>query len=210
MVDIGLIKINIYDPRTNISTLAPVLVSKANVTQRGGRAGRFSHDRIMQDFLSPEITRVRLEKVILRIKYLNWGSVTGFFFSCLDPPNRDTIIRGFQFLGEILALSWQTLESSIEEENYKLTPLSHHLAYFLLPPQCTKLILLGAIFCCLEPALVVATYLTSKDPFEVLVDQEGDAVEKQREFAGDTQSDHWALYMAVHVIFPAIFISKSP
>ncbi|KAM7535027.1 hypothetical protein Aperf_G00000098542 [Anoplocephala perfoliata] len=236
VVDSGAIKITTHDPRTNISTLGRVLVSKANATQREGRAGRvregkcfhlfsrFSHDRIMQDFLSPEITRVRLEEVILRIKYLNWGSVTGFFFSCLDPPNRDAIIRGFRFLVEILALVplsnssenthgplftnairagrveavEGTLESSIEEENYKLTPLGHHLAYFLLPPQCTKLILLGALFCCLEPALAVAACLTFKDPFEVLVDQEGDAVEKQREFAGDTQSDHWAFYMAIH------------
>ena len=40
VVDCGQIKLTTYDPRTNTSTLAPVLVSKANATQRRGRAGR--------------------------------------------------------------------------------------------------------------------------------------------------------------------------
>lgn len=40
VVDSGQIKITTYDPRTNTSTLARVLVSKANAAQRRGRAGR--------------------------------------------------------------------------------------------------------------------------------------------------------------------------
>ncbi len=40
MVDCGQIKVTTYDPSTNTSTLAPVLVSKANAAQRRGRAGR--------------------------------------------------------------------------------------------------------------------------------------------------------------------------
>ncbi|KAM7535886.1 hypothetical protein Aperf_G00000098459 [Anoplocephala perfoliata] len=40
VVDSGLIKITTYDPRTNTSALAPFLASKANATQRRGRAGQ--------------------------------------------------------------------------------------------------------------------------------------------------------------------------
>ncbi|KAM7535067.1 hypothetical protein Aperf_G00000098565 [Anoplocephala perfoliata] len=231
VVDSGAIKITTYNPSTNTSMLSPVLVSRSNATQRKGRAGRvregicfhlfstFCYERVMRDYLPPEITRVRLEDVILRLKALRL-SVTDFLFSCLDPPDPELITRSFQYLLDIGALapvpdspmntptsnsieaddsevSSETSGSFIEEENYMLTPLGYHLAYFLLPPQCTKLILLGALFCCLEPALAIAACLTIKDPFEVLVEQEGRAVEKHRELAGDTQSDHWAFYLAI-------------
>ncbi|KAM7535659.1 hypothetical protein Aperf_G00000098439 [Anoplocephala perfoliata] len=64
----------------------------------------FSHDRVMPDFLPTEITRVRLEEVILGIKTLNLGAVTSLLSGCLDPPNPETITRSLRFLREIQAL----------------------------------------------------------------------------------------------------------
>ncbi|VDM21588.1 unnamed protein product, partial [Hydatigera taeniaeformis] len=121
VVDSGQIKITTYDPSTNTSTLARVLVSKANAAQRRGRAGRvrpgqcfhlfssFAHDRVMLDFLPPEITRIRLEDIILRIKVnpyhvLELGPVASFLSSCMDPPDLETIRRTLQFLRDIQAL----------------------------------------------------------------------------------------------------------
>ena len=41
VIDCGRIKVTDYNPASNTSTLAPVMVSKANAAQRRGRAGRF-------------------------------------------------------------------------------------------------------------------------------------------------------------------------
>nr|CDS28940.1 hypothetical protein HmN_000211900 [Hymenolepis microstoma] len=255
VVDSGQIKITTYDPSNNTSTLAPVLVSKANAAQRRGRAGRvregkcfhlfssFSHNKVMLDFLPPEITRTRLEDVILRIKALKLGPVTTFLSGCLDPPDLETILRTLRFLRDIQALkplpppaqpnTGLSLPSSIpvaqlsrmsnrqrdrvmanaieagkaavaaesvdilEEDNDVLTPLGHHLANLPLDPQCAKLLILGALFCCLQPALAVAACLSFKDPFEIPLGREATADAKRREFAEDTQSDHWAFYSAL-------------
>ncbi|VEL18043.1 unnamed protein product [Protopolystoma xenopodis] len=49
----------------------------------------------------------------------------------------------------------------------ELTPLGLHLANLPLDPQCAKLLLLGAMFRCLQPAVIVAACLAFRDPFEV-------------------------------------------
>lgn len=95
-------------------------------------------------------------------------------------------------------------DTAVEEDNDVLTPLGHHLANFPLDPQCAKLLILGALFCCLQPALAVAACLAFKDPFEVPLGQEAVADAKRREFAEDSQSDHWAFYSALRVSLWAI------
>lgn len=87
----------------------------------------------------------------------------------------------------------------VEEDNDVLTPLGHHLANFPLDPQCAKLLILGALFCCLQPALAVAACLAFKDPFEMPFGKEDLADKKRREFAEDSMSDHWAFYSALRV-----------
>uniref|UniRef100_A0A158R9G9 ATP-dependent RNA helicase DHX36 n=1 Tax=Taenia asiatica TaxID=60517 RepID=A0A158R9G9_TAEAS len=268
VVDSGQIKITTYDPRTNTSTLARVLVSKANAAQRRGRAGRvrpgqcfhlfssFTHDQVMLDFLPPEITRIRLEDAILRIKVrppsvflafyvssptfdrfwqteisivLELGPVTSFLSSCMNSPELETISRTLQFLRDIQALKPRLppctdsvptaqlsrmskrqrnrlLEGAIEvatarspaaEDNDVLTPLGHHMANLPMDPQCAKLLILGAFFCCLKPALAVSACLAFKEPFEVPLGSEALASECRAELTEGSQSDHWAFYIAL-------------
>uniref|UniRef100_A0A5K3F875 Helicase C-terminal domain-containing protein n=1 Tax=Mesocestoides corti TaxID=53468 RepID=A0A5K3F875_MESCO len=116
VVDCGQIKITTYDPQMNTSTLAPVLVSKANAAQRRGRAGRvrpgrcfhlfssFTYERVMLDYLPPEIMRIRLEDIILRIKALDLGPVTSFLANCMDPPALEAVRSTLKFLRDIQAL----------------------------------------------------------------------------------------------------------
>ena len=49
--------------------------------------------------------------------------------------------------------------------NEELTPLGYHLATLPVDPRVGKMILLGAIFSCLDPVLTVASVLGFKDPF---------------------------------------------
>ena len=62
-----------------------------------------------------------------------------------------------QMLHRLNALDW--------EEN--LTPLGFHLAKLPMDPQTGKMILMGAIFSCLDPILTVAATLSFKDPFVI-------------------------------------------
>ncbi|CAH8830748.1 unnamed protein product [Trichobilharzia szidati] len=116
VIDCGRIKVTDYDPIQNTCTLTPILVSKANASQRCGRAGRvqpgicyhlfssYVYDNVMSNFLQPEMLRVRLEDVILRIKLLGLGRVKPFLTSCLDSPSEDAISQTLTFLRQIQAL----------------------------------------------------------------------------------------------------------
>ena len=51
---------------------------------------------------------------------------------------------------------------ALEREDEQLTPLGFHLAQLPMDPQTGKMILLGAIFGCLDPVLSVAASLSFK------------------------------------------------
>ncbi|XP_018648522.1 putative atp-dependent RNA helicase [Schistosoma mansoni] len=124
VIDCGRIKVTDYDPRQNTSTLTAILVSKANAAQRSGRAGRvqpgicyhlfpsYVYNNVMSDFLQPEMLRVRLEDVILRIKLLGLGRVKSFLTNCLDSPSEDAISKTLIFLRQIQALKLIESETS--------------------------------------------------------------------------------------------------
>ncbi|CAH8467883.1 unnamed protein product [Schistosoma bovis] len=124
VIDCGRIKVTDYDPRQNTSTLTAILVSKANAAQRSGRAGRvqpgicyhlfpsYVYNNVMSDFLQPEMLRVRLEDVILRIKLLGLGRVKSFLINCLDSPSEDAISKTLIFLRQIQALKLIKSETS--------------------------------------------------------------------------------------------------
>ncbi|CAL8094609.1 unnamed protein product [Calicophoron daubneyi] len=78
----------------------------------------------------------------------------------------------------------------------KLTPLGLHLARLPLDPQCAKLLVLGALFGCLEPALSVAACLTYRDPFEIPLEKELEARKARVELSQNSLSDHW-IYVQV-------------
>lgn len=46
-----------------------------------------------------------------------------------------------------------------------LTPLGHYLAALPVNPRLGKIIIFGALFSCLYPAVIVAAFLGHKDPF---------------------------------------------
>ncbi|CAH8469098.1 unnamed protein product [Schistosoma rodhaini] len=64
----------------------------------------YVYNNVMSDFLQPEMLRVRLEDVILRIKLLSLGRVKSFLTNCLDSPSEDAISKTLIFLRQIQAL----------------------------------------------------------------------------------------------------------
>ena len=59
----------------------------------------------------------------------------------------------------------QNLNALDNEEH--LTPLGFHLAQLPMDPQMGKMILMGAIFSCLDPILSIAASLSFKDAFTI-------------------------------------------
>jgi ATP-dependent RNA helicase DHX36 len=68
-------------------------------------------------------------------------------------------------VSEILLQLLQVLNALDDEEN--LTPLGFHLAQLPMDPQLGKMILLAALFRCLDPVLSIAASLSFKDPFNL-------------------------------------------
>lgn len=77
------------------------------------------------------------------------------FSQLIEPPTEGSLEAAKQRLCALGALT--------EEET--LTPLGWHLACLPVDVRIGKLMLLGAIFRCLDPALTIAASLAFKSPF---------------------------------------------
>ena len=169
-----------FDPKKNLDKIQMDWVSLANARQRMGRAGRTQpgvcyrlYSRMREStFIAhpvPEMKRTRLEELILRIKILKLGKVAPFLQRVPEPPEERTVQLSLELLGTLGALD--PLE--------RLTPLGFHLAQLPVDPRTAKLILLGAIFGCLEPIVSIAAVLSFKDPFVISI-QRKDLVQKRK------------------------------
>lgn len=59
-----------------------------------------------------------------------------------------------------------TLQNALDKQE-ELTPLGVHLARLPVEPHIGKMILFGALFCCLDPVLTIAASLSFRDPFVI-------------------------------------------
>ncbi|NWZ34265.1 DHX36 helicase, partial [Brachypodius atriceps] len=191
VIDGGKIKETHFDTQNNISTMAAEWVSKANAKQRKGRAGRVQPGHcyhlynglrasLLDDYQLPEILRTPLEELCLQIKILKLGGIAHFLSKLMDPPSRDAVMLAINHLMELNALDRQE----------ELTPLGVHLARLPVEPHIGKMILFGALFCCLDPVLTIAASLSFKDPFVIPLGKEKIADARRKELSRNSKSDH--------------------
>uniref|UniRef100_A0A8C5MGJ1 ATP-dependent DNA/RNA helicase DHX36 n=1 Tax=Leptobrachium leishanense TaxID=445787 RepID=A0A8C5MGJ1_9ANUR len=191
VIDGGKIKETHYDTQNNISTMTAEWVSHANAKQRKGRAGRVQpgycyhlynslRDSLLNDYQLPEIVRTPLEELCLQIKILKLGGIAAFLIKLMDPPSREAIRLAISHLMELNAL----------DRREELTPLGVHLARLPVEPHIGKMILFGALFCCLDPVLTIAGSLSFKDPFIIPLGKEKIADARRKELSKNTKSDH--------------------
>ena len=103
----------------------------------------------------PEMLRLSLQDLVLRIKICKLGGIEETLLESLDPPSPKNIQRAINALVDVKALT--TKED--------LTPLGRQLARLPLDVFLGKLLLLGAFHQCLDAALTIAAILSSKAPF---------------------------------------------
>ncbi|XP_064621431.1 putative ATP-dependent RNA helicase DHX57 [Lineus longissimus] len=200
VIDCGKMKEKRFDPSKSMESLETVWVSRANAIQREGRAGRvasgvcfhlFTSHRFTHHFREqpiPEIQRAPLEQIVLKIKILDLFKdcdTEDVLHRLLEPPSQENIHFAMKRLQDLGAL----------DEEWGLTPLGYHLAFLPVDVRIGKLMLFGAIFRCLDPALTIAASLSFKSPFVAPFDKRDDATKKKLEFATGN-SDHLTVLQA--------------
>nr|XP_009512781.1 PREDICTED: putative ATP-dependent RNA helicase DHX30 [Phalacrocorax carbo] len=166
VVDSGTHKEERYDLKTKVSCLETVWVSKSNVVQRRGRAGRcqsgfayhlFPRSRLdkMPTYQVPEILRTPLENLVVQAKiHMPEKTAVEFLSKALDSPDIKAVDEAVILLQEIGVL----------DQREALTTLGKRLAQISTDPRLAKAIVLASIYRCLHPLLVIVSCLT-RDPF---------------------------------------------
>ncbi|XP_072269535.1 ATP-dependent RNA helicase DHX30 [Pyxicephalus adspersus] len=176
-----------------VSCLETSWVSKSNVTQRRGRAGRcqpghsyhlFTRQQYqaMAEFQVPEILRTPLENLVLQAK-IHTPEMTAveFLSQALECPEKNAIRDAVQLLQEIRVL----------DEQEELTSLGQRVAHITTDPSLAKAIVLSAIYRCLQPLLIIVACLT-KDPFLGGIVNRVEVDKVKTKFSGEACSDHLA------------------
>lgn len=145
----------VYNPHTNMDTLAVVPASLASINQRAGRAGRTSPGKCFRLFpesalltlpttTPPEICRTDLSFLVLQLKALGINNVLRFDF--LTPPPSPLLARALEFLFNLGALDGQG----------QLTrPLGFNMAEMPVDPMLAKILLDSPRFECSDEILTM-------------------------------------------------------
>ncbi|KAH9746585.1 DExH-box ATP-dependent RNA helicase DExH5 [Citrus sinensis] len=196
VIDCGKAKETSYDALNNTSCLLPSWISKVSAQQRRGRAGRVQpgecyrlYPRCVYDAFAeyqlPEILRTPLQSLCLQIKSLRLGTIAEFLSRALQSPELLAVQNAIEYLKIIGAL----------DHNEELTVLGQYLAMLPMEPKLGKMLILGAIFNCLEPVLTIVAGLSVRDPFLAPMDKKDLAEAAKSQFSHD-YSDHLALVRA--------------
>ncbi|KAM0014067.1 putative RNA helicase [Helianthus debilis subsp. tardiflorus] len=197
VVDCGKAKETSYDALNNTPCLLPSWISKASAHQRRGRAGRvqpgecyhlypkFVYDSFAE-YQLPELLRTPLQSLCLQIKSLQLGSISDFLSRALQPPEPLSVQNAIEYLKIIGAL----------DDNENLTVLGRKLSVLPVEPKLGKMLILGAIFNCLDPIMTVVAGLSVRDPFLMPFDKKDLAESAKAQFSGGDNSDHFALLRA--------------
>lgn len=165
MIDTGRVKETSFDPQNNIVRLGEVWASKAACKQRRGRAGRVRAGNCyklytrnaeikMLERPDPEIRRVPLEQMCLSVRAMGVRDVSGFLAGALTPPDSTAVEGAIDLLIRMSAL-----------DGDEVTALGRHLSMIPADLRCSKLLIYGATFGCLEATLTIASVLTFRSPF---------------------------------------------
>lgn len=195
VVDTGKLREARYDQARRITKLQTVWVSRSNIRQRAGRAGRvqdgnyyalFSKERILKATGAPELLRSDLQETCLAVKSQSFTeSVQGFLTQAIEPPLAEAVGSAISDL--------KAIEAFTADE--QLTDLGRLLSKLPVRPSLGKMVVLGIIFRCLEPMLLLGAASGERSIFARPLGQRAEANKSRESFSG-YNSDHIALLQA--------------
>lgn len=166
VVDPGLSKQKVYNPRLRIESLLVSPISRASAKQRSGRAGRtrpgkcfrlFTERSFNKDLIEntyPEIQRSNLSAVVLYLKKLGIDDIVHFDY--MDPPAPETLMRALEQLNYIGAL----------DDEGDLTEMGRKMSEFPLDPLHAKIVLAASTkYNCVNEALAIVALLNVPNVF---------------------------------------------
>lgn len=186
-----------YGKSRRITSLVSAWTAKSNAQQRAGRAGRVQHGHYytmaskaryesFEVSPKPEILRTDLQSLCLQIKSIGVKDIWEFLRRAIEPPGQSAVETSIDEL--------QTLSALDEDEN--LTPLGRYLSALPLAPAIGKMVVLAAIFKCLDPILILAAVSTARNPFLSPLDKREEAEKCKAKWAMGTGNDHAAIINA--------------
>lgn len=160
VLDTGLYKVKVYNPRIGMDALQIAPVSQAGASQRAGRAGRtgpgicfrlyteatFRHDLLTMPV--PEIQRTNLSNVVLLLKTLGVEDLMAFDF--IDSPPAENLLASLEQLWILGALS----------DEGTLTELGQAMSEFPLDPPLARMLLTAVDLDCAEDILTIVSMLS--------------------------------------------------
>ncbi|KAF0446854.1 P-loop containing nucleoside triphosphate hydrolase protein [Gigaspora margarita] len=167
VVDSGKVKEKRYDQSKRMTNLITTWISQSNSRQRSGRAGRVREGEYymmmtraryqsLEGYSTPEMLRSDLQEICLHIKALGLpATISNVLSQAIQPPDQARVFAALNNLKSLQAL----------DHNEELTSLGKVLASLPLEPGLGKMVLLGAIFQCLDPILTIGASMASKNPF---------------------------------------------
>ncbi|EKX31228.1 hypothetical protein GUITHDRAFT_83326, partial [Guillardia theta CCMP2712] len=161
-----------FDEKRNMPALLGAWCSQSSAKQRQGRAGRVApgfvfhlvprhfHDNVMLPFAEAEISRLPLEKTILKVKILlkKFGRPSALLQQSLTPPPPARFELAIKELFKVGALIR-------EEETSPVTQLGVLASELPVDLVLVKLLVLGITCSCLPEAIVMASALSVQDIF---------------------------------------------
>ncbi|CAI4047103.1 RNA helicase SKDI_12G4430 [Saccharomyces kudriavzevii IFO 1802] len=163
-IDTGRAKSVFYNPKDNTTKLIESFISKAEVKQRRGRAGRvraglsyklFSKSLYENDMISmpiPEIKRIPLESLYLSVKAMGINNVKFFLSTALDAPPLPALQKAERMLTTI---------GLVDEFDSSLTQLGQFISLMpVMDSKHGKLLIYGILFGCTDICVLLVSILS--------------------------------------------------
>ncbi|POS84889.1 hypothetical protein EPUL_003824 [Erysiphe pulchra] len=191
VIDSGKLNEMNFDPMTRIKNLKCTWASKSNSRQRSGRAGRvqngfyyalFTEDRFksLRDCGLPQLLRSDLQDVCLSAKGQTLQySIQEFLADAIEKPSPQAVDAAIKDLIQLGALT----------QDEEITPLGRLLHSLPVDPDLGKMVVLGVIFRCLDPLLILAAAESEKDFFMRPISARKEADQARFSFGRNTFSD---------------------
>ncbi|RXW22662.1 hypothetical protein EST38_g3176 [Candolleomyces aberdarensis] len=192
VIDPGVSKQNVYDPRLDMHSLVLMPISQAQARQRAGRAGRTGPGKCYRLYTEaayrnemfpnsiPEIQRTNLSSTILQLKAMGINDLLSFDF--MDPPPAQTMLTALESLYALSALDDEGL----------LTRLGRKMADFPVKPPLAKMLIASVELGCSEEILSIVAMLSVQSVFNRPKGKQAQADSKKVKFH-QPEGDHLTL-----------------